>query len=46
MPCVPVSEWGGPVDAQTKRNLDFLAEWAGHPGAEWVREIYRRHRKN
>jgi glutathione S-transferase len=46
MPCVPVSEWGGPVDAQTKKNHAFLAEWADHPGAEWVREIYRRHRKN
>jgi glutathione S-transferase len=44
MPCVPVSEWGGPVDAPTDRNRVFLAEWSDHPGAEWVREIYRRHR--
>jgi glutathione S-transferase len=46
MPCVDVSEWGGPVDAPTEKNRVFLSEWVDHPGAEWVREIYRRHRKN
>ena len=46
MPCVPVSEWGGPQDAPTARNQAWLARWAEHPGAEWVRQIYRRHRRN
>jgi len=46
MPCVPVSEWGGPQDAETEKNRVFLEAWADHPGAEWVREIYRRHRRD
>jgi len=45
MPCVPVAEWGGPIDATTERNLAWIARWAEHPGTEWVRETYRRHRK-
>lgn len=45
MPCVSVGEWGGPVDALTEKNRTWLARWADHPGAEWVREIYRRHRR-
>jgi glutathione S-transferase len=44
MPAVSVSEWGGPVDADTEKNRAWLARWADHPGAEWVRETYRRHR--
>jgi glutathione S-transferase len=44
MPCVTVSEWGGPVDGDTQKNRAWLARWADHPGAEWVRETYRRHR--
>jgi glutathione S-transferase len=45
MPCVSVAEWGGPVDAPTAKNNAWLARWADQPGAEWVREIYRRHRR-
>ena len=45
MPCVNVAEWGGPVDASTEKNQRWLARWADHPGAEWVRDIYRRHRR-
>ncbi len=44
MPCVSVAEWGGPVDAPTEKNRVWLARWVDQPGAEWVREIYRRHR--
>jgi glutathione S-transferase len=44
MPCVSVTEWGGPVDAPTAKNRAWLAKWEDHPGAEWVREIYRRYR--
>jgi glutathione S-transferase len=44
MPCVTVTEWGGPVDAPTEKNRVWLAKWADHPGASWVRETYRRHR--
>ena len=44
MPCVSVAEWGGPPAAPTEKNRAWLAGWADHPGAEWVREIYRRHR--
>jgi glutathione S-transferase len=46
MPCVPLSEWGGPEDASTERTAAWLSQWADHPGAEWVREIYRRHRRS
>jgi glutathione S-transferase len=45
MPFVSVSAWGGPQDAQTARNLAFLDEWRDHPGSEWVRTMYRRHRR-
>ena len=45
MPAVSVSEWGGPVDADTERVSRWLERWANHPGAEWVREIFRRHRR-
>ena len=44
MPCVAVTEWGGPVEASTDKSRAWLERWADHPGAEWVREIYRRHR--
>jgi glutathione S-transferase len=44
MPAVSVSEWGGPQDAPTEKARSWFARWADHPGAEWVREIYRRHR--
>ncbi|MEN8161395.1 MAG: glutathione S-transferase family protein [Myxococcota bacterium] len=44
MPAVAVSEWGGPVDADTEKNRAWLARRADHPGTEWVRETYRRHR--
>ncbi len=46
MPCVPLAEWGGPKDAPTEKNQAWLARWTDHPGAEWVREIYRRHRRS
>jgi glutathione S-transferase len=45
MPAVCVSEWGGPRVSSTARTTAWLACWADHPGAEWVREIYRRHRR-
>lgn len=44
MPGVSVDDLGGPVDAATDENRAWLARWAEHPGAAWVREIYRRHR--
>lgn len=44
MPCVTLAEWGGPEDAPTEKNRAWLAKWAEHPGAAWVRETYRRHR--
>lgn len=46
MPCVTLEEWGGPPDADTEKNRAWLAKWADHPGAEWVRETYRRHRRS
>jgi glutathione S-transferase len=46
MPCVSLAEWGGPEDASTEKNRSWLARWVDHPGAEWVREIYRRHRRS
>ncbi len=45
MPCLSLTEWGGPEDADTEKNRAWLARWHDHPGADWVREIYRRHRK-
>jgi len=44
MPAVSTSEWGGPLDASTEKNRTWLARWADHPGAAWVRETYRRYR--
>jgi glutathione S-transferase len=37
---------GGPAVAlpRSTEAETWLARWADHPGAEWVREIYRRHR--
>lgn len=46
MPCVSVVEWGGPEDALTEKCNAWLARWADHPGSEWVREMYRRHRSS
>ncbi len=46
MPCLSLAEWGGPEDAPTEKNRAWVTRWADHPGAEWVREIYRRHRRN
>ena len=45
MPAVPVDEWGGPKDATTTKNARWLDQWRDHPGAEWVRETFRRYRK-
>ncbi|HEB87982.1 MAG TPA: glutathione S-transferase family protein [Deltaproteobacteria bacterium] len=44
MPCVEVGDWGGPAEASTEKSRRWHEKWADHPGAEWVREIYRRHR--
>jgi hypothetical protein len=46
MPCLSLAEWGGPEDVPTEKNRAWVARWVDHPGAEWVREIYRRHRRN
>jgi hypothetical protein len=44
MPAVDVGDLGGPPsDAEAERV--WLARWADHPGAAWVQEIYRRHRR-
>ena len=45
MPCVAVAEWGGPAEAATGKNRAWHERWVDHPGAKWVREIYRRHRR-
>jgi len=44
MPCVDVSDLGGPAPARGPKLDGWYARWAELPGAEWVREIYRRHR--
>lgn len=44
MPAVEVSEWGGPTEARSARTDAWFARWSEHPGAEWVRCTYRRHR--
>lgn len=44
MPAVHTFEWGGPREAETPRMNAWFASWADHPGTEWVREMYRRHR--
>lgn len=45
MPTVDVSEFGGPKLARNDALREWLARWSDHPGAAWVREIYRRHRR-
>jgi glutathione S-transferase len=45
MPAVPVTTWGGPPEGESEKNRRWQAAWADHPGAEWVRDMYRRHRK-
>jgi hypothetical protein len=45
MPAVDVSQLGGPASAGTGEESTWRARWAEHPGAAWVREIYRRHRR-
>lgn len=45
MPTVSVEEWGGPPVAQTPRAESWRRSWADHPGAEWVRATYARHRR-
>jgi glutathione S-transferase len=44
MPAVEVGDLGGPASAGTDEESAWLARWAGHPGAKWVRDVYRRHR--
>jgi glutathione S-transferase len=44
-PAVDVADLGGPPLAGTDAEASWLARWADHPGAAWVREIYRRHRQ-
>ncbi len=45
MPAVDVSAHGGPAGKGGSRHEAWLSSWSDHPGAEWVREIYRRHRR-
>ncbi len=45
MPCVDVVDSGGPAEAATRKRDAWLARWADHPGSEWVRRIYARHRR-
>jgi glutathione S-transferase len=45
MPTVDVGDLGGPVRADDEAGRAWLARWADHPGASWVREIYRRQRR-
>lgn len=45
MPAVDVGDLGGPAPADAAEERAWLARWADHPGAAWVREIYRRHRR-
>jgi len=44
MPAVEVGDLGGPASAGTDAERAWLARYADHPGAAWVRDIYRRHR--
>jgi len=44
MPAVRVADWGGPTEHDSDKTRRWLANWSGHPGAEWVRAMYRRHR--
>jgi glutathione S-transferase len=45
LPAVSVTAWGGPPEHESERNRRWHAAWADHPGAQWVREMFRRHRK-
>ena len=45
MLAVDVGKWGGPPSSGTEKNQRWLQSWEDHAGAEWVREMYRRHRK-
>jgi glutathione S-transferase len=45
MPAVDVGAFGGPTSPGSDAERAWLARWAEHPGAAWVREIYRRHRR-
>jgi glutathione S-transferase len=45
MPAVDVGKLGGPTSPGSDAERAWLARWADHPGAAWVREIYRRHRR-
>ncbi len=45
MPAVRVEAWGGPAEVSTPKVNHWLDRWVDHPGAEWVREIFRRHRR-
>jgi glutathione S-transferase len=45
MPAVDVGDLGGPAAAHTEADDRWLSRWADHPGAAWVREIYRQHRR-
>ncbi len=45
MPAVDVAEFGGPSAFACQEEQSWLARWTDHPGAAWVREIYRRHRR-
>ncbi|MDJ0785982.1 MAG: glutathione S-transferase family protein [Myxococcota bacterium] len=45
MPAVDCSAWGGPAHSGAPKETAWFERWADHPGAEWVREIYRRHRQ-
>lgn len=40
-----VGEFGGPDMHSNERVDSWLARWADHPGTDWVREIFRRHRR-
>jgi glutathione S-transferase len=44
MPAVSVTAWGGPPEHESEKNRRWHAAWADHPGAQWVREMFRRHR--
>lgn len=45
MLCVEVEDVGGPPKHRSDATRAWLARWADHPGSEWVREIFRRHRR-
>jgi len=45
MPAVDVADLGGPANVGTTSERAWLDHWSAHPGATWVREIYRRHRR-